>query len=160
VERLAAGTGGRRTGLLMLTILLTASVLTQAPVRPQELRLPGLDYVLRTGWQLILREGCRFAVPGSWHAAKDGALVLSADGSYLSTATAHFASWIAHKSQVRAAFGAVRAVHEDSDRRLWLEIGDAHASQHYVDVSIGGGACIAILDLPRTTTLTGDDIMR
>jgi hypothetical protein len=131
----------------------------QRPERPQELHLPGLGYVLKTGWQLILEHGCRFAVPETWHATSNRSLIMGLDGSSLSIAKFQFASWSAHKAQVRAAFGHV-TVHEDSDRRLWFEIGDKLKIQHYIDVATGVGACAGILDLPQSTALSNEDINR
>jgi hypothetical protein len=133
---------------------------TQAPERQQELELPGLGVVLKVGWQLVLYHRCGFAVPETWHSTADRSILLGSDGSSLAVASVDFPSWLAHKAQVRAAFGRVNVLHEDSERRLWFEIGDRHRMQHYIDVSSGHGACIGILEIHGGTALKADDIMR
>src|SRR5437773_1164324 len=92
--------------------------------------------MLRAGWQLLFHDGCRVAVPASWRADPDAGFVLGPVGDNLSVQRFTITNWSAHKAQVRAAFGRVNVVHEDSDRRLWLEIGDKHSTQHYIDVPL------------------------
>jgi hypothetical protein len=133
---------------------------TQAPERQQELELPGLGVVLKVGWQLVLYHGCGFAAPENWLSTADRSTLLGSDGSSLAVASLDFPSWPAHKAQVRAAFGRVNVLHEDSGRRLWFEIGDRYRTQHYIDVSTGHGACIGILEIHEGTALTTDDIQR
>ena len=59
---------------------------------------------------------------------------------------------ISGKAQIKAAFGRVNAMHEDSDRRLWFEIGDKPRVQHYVDVVNGLSVCSALLEIRTATT--------
>jgi hypothetical protein len=139
-----------------VAIAVLASVVSNAAQRPerqQELPLPGLGVVLQIGWQLILYHGCRFQVPEAWRQAASSGMLWAPDGTNMSIASVKFAKWSVHKAQVRAAFGRVRAVHEDSDRRLWLEIGTAERTQHYIDVPTDSGACIGILELPASSQL-------
>jgi hypothetical protein len=51
----------------------------------------------------------------------------------------------------------VKAIHEDSDRRLWFEIGDRDSTQHYIDVANGSSACIALLEI-RAAAPDGEDM--
>ena len=85
----------------------------QKPERQREVKVPGIDVSLKAGWQLLFRDGCRFAVPGTWHANGDGSLALAPDGSNLSIRMFRITSWSAHKAQIRVAFGHLDCVHED-----------------------------------------------
>ncbi len=69
-------------------------------------------------------------------------------------------NWSAHRAQIRAAFGQVRVLHEDSARRLWFEIGDEQRTQHFIDVANGLGACTGLLEIRAATTLTAGDVNR
>jgi len=66
-------------------------------------------------------------------------------------------SWSAHKAQIKAAFGRVKVMHEDSERRLWFEIGDKPRIQHYVDVVNGLSVCSGLLEIRTTTTPDAED---
>jgi len=129
----------------------------QRPERQQAVRVPGLDIMLRAGWQLLFHDGCRVAVPGSWHADLDAIFVSSPDGDNISIQRFAITSWSAHKAQVRAAFGRVNVVHEDSNRRLWLEIGDRKRTQHYIDVPNGHNTCTGLLEIRAGTMPSADD---
>jgi hypothetical protein len=69
-------------------------------------------------------------------------------------------SWSDHKAQIKRAFGRVNVVHEDSDRRLWFEIGDTPRVQHFIDVANGLTACNGLLEIRAATTLTAEDTNR
>ena len=116
--------------------------------------------VLKAAWQWHTYGGCRFSVPTSWHAVADGSATVAPDGSRLSIRMFKIRSWSAHKAQVRAAFGHVRLVHDDSDSRLWFEIGDLPRAQHFIDVARGRTACNGLLEIRTATTLSGEDVNR
>jgi hypothetical protein len=131
------------------------SIEAQKPDRQQDARTPPVK--LKAGWQLLFHDGCRFAVPGSWRADADGTFVRAPDGSNLSVRIVRITSWAAHKAQIRAAFGQVAVLHEDSDRRLWLEIGDKPRIQHYIDVANGPSACAGLLEVHTSTLPDAED---
>lgn len=131
------------------------------PERQQDVRISGTEVSLKEGWQLLeLPGGCRFAVPGSWRANPDASAVVGRDGSSLSVRIFKITSWSAHKAQIKAAFGRVNVVHEDSERRLWLEIGDKARVQHYIDVWDGSHVCSALLQIRAPTTPDVDQITK
>jgi hypothetical protein len=132
----------------------------QRAERQQEIRVPGMGITLKGGWQLVFHDGCRFAVPGLWHPDADGSYVFAPDGSNLSVRMFRVTNWSTHKAQIRAAFGQVRVLHEDSARRLWFEIGDEQRTQHFIDVANGLGACTGLLEIRAATTLNADDVNR
>lgn len=149
---------GRRTftvavtaGLLVVANL-TPALSAQKPERKQEVEIPGINISLKAGWQLLFHDGCRFAVPGSWHSEAGASVVSAPDGSNVSVRMFKITNWSAHKAQIRAAFGHVQAVHEDSDERLWLEIGDNLRVQHYIDVAHGLNVCSGLLEIRIATT--------
>jgi hypothetical protein len=123
----------------------------QRPERQQEVQVPGVGFALRAGWQLLFYDGCRFAVPVSWRPNPDNSQVFAPDGSSLAVRMLHVPSWSMHKSRIGAAFGHMRTVHEDSDRRLWIESGGDKRSQHYIAVANGSSACGGLLEI-RTST--------
>jgi hypothetical protein len=125
--------------------------------RQQEVRIPGIGIMLKAGWQLLFHDGCRFAVPGSWRQDADEGLVVAPDGSNLSVRMLRITSWSVHKAQIKAAFGHVNVLHEDSDRRLWFEIGDKPRIQHYIDVANGLSTCAGLLEIRTTTTPDAED---
>jgi len=129
----------------------------QKPEQQREVKVPGIDVLLKAGWQLFLHDGCRFAVPGSWHADGDAALALAPDGSNISIRAFRITSWSAHKAQIKAAFGHVPVMHEDSERRLWFEIGEKPRIQHYIDVANGSSVCSGLLEIRAATTPHADD---
>jgi hypothetical protein len=133
----------------------------QAPERSQEVEVPGLGIMLRAGWQLLFHDGCRFAVPLSWHRDPDEAFARGPDGSTFSIQMLRVTSWFAHKADVRDAFGRLRAVHEDSSRRLWFEIDDGPSVQHYIAVPDGPNVCAGWLVMRgRAGTSSWDTIKR
>jgi hypothetical protein len=116
--------------------------------------------VARAGWQALVHDSCRFAVPGSWHADDDASAAVAPDGSNISVRVYRIASWPAHAAQIKAAFGRVQTVHEDSDRRLWLEIADGLRVQHYIEVPKGHIVCSALLEIRPATTSDPEDTTR
>jgi hypothetical protein len=153
---------GVRAGLVIAGLVAVAPMSTavhaQRPGRPQpDGRVPGTGVVLKAGWQLLLHDGCRYAVPGSWRPDADGGLASAPDGSNISVRMLRITSWSAHKAQIRAAFGQVKALHEDIDRRLWFEIGDRDRTQHYIDVANGSNACAGLLEIRASTTPDAED---
>jgi hypothetical protein len=144
-------------GMLIASV---SSANAQKPERRQEVRVPGIDIALKAGWRLLLQSGCRFAVPGSWQTTADGSGAFSRDGNNLSVRMLTIRSWPAHKAQIKAAFGHVSALHEDSDRRLWFEFGDTQRIEHYIDVVHGPTVCAGLLEIRAASTLTVDDANR
>jgi hypothetical protein len=150
----------------VLTAGLVALVATAGPVsgqRPEgqrEALVPGVDIALKAGWQLRFHDNCRFAVPGTWRAAADGSAAFSPDGNNLSVRMFTITSWPAHKAQIKAAYGRVNVLHEDSDRRLWFEFGDKSRVQHYVDVANGLSVCVGLLEARAVTALSAEDVTR
>jgi hypothetical protein len=153
---------GNKFVVMVVTILVVITIAGPAPDaqklgRKQEVKTPGTDVSLKADWQLLFYEGCRFAVPVSWHANDDASLVVAPDGSKLSVRFFRITSWSAHKAQIRAAFGRVTVVHEDSDRRLWFEIGDKPRIQHFIDVANGVRMCSGLLEVRASTSPDVDD---
>jgi len=138
-------------GLVAVAVMARA-VDAQRPEQKQEIRVPGTRIMLKAGWQLLFHDGCRFAVPGSWRPDVDGGLVSAPDGSNLSVRMFRITSWSAHKAHIRAAFGQVKVLHEDSDRRLWFEIGDKQRTKHYIEVANGLSVCDGLMEIRTTTT--------
>ena len=132
----------------------------QGPERKQEVKIPGMDLWLKGGWQVLFHQGCRFAVPVSWHADAEGSVATGPDGSSVSVRIFRITKWSAHKGQIKAAFGRVNLMHEDSERRLWFEIGAKPRVQHYVDVLNGLSVCSALLDIRMATTPDAEDTTR
>jgi hypothetical protein len=132
----------------------------QKPERRQDVRVPGIDLALKAGWRLVLHDGCRFAVPGSWRSTADGSAVVAADGTNLSVRLFKISSWSTHKAHIRAAYGHLTTLHEDSDRRLWFEIGVKPQVQHMVDVVNGLSTCMGLLEIRTATSLSPDDVTR
>jgi hypothetical protein len=144
-------------------VALPASVWSRQAQKPggkPEVRLPGTDLALKSGWRLLFHDGCRFAVPESWLPTADGSSVVAPGGSNLSVRQFRLSSWAIHKSHIRAAYGHVTVLHEDSDRRLWFEIGIQPRVQHYVDVVNGLSSCVGLLEIRGPTTITADDVNR
>ena len=119
--------------------------------RQDDVRTPNVGFELTPGWQLLVYDGCHFAVPGWWRAGPDAGSAHAPDGSSVSVRAFRITSWSEHKAQIRAVYGHVNVLHEDSARRLWFEIGDAQTTQHYIDVAIGLDACAALLEIRGTT---------
>src|SRR5581483_1719009 len=123
-------------------------------------KIPGVDLALKGGWQLLVYDGCRFAVPVSWRAEPDGSMARAADGSNISIRMFHVQSWAAHKAQIKAAFGRVNVIHDDNDHRLWFQIGDKPRVQQYVDVLTGSTVCSALIEVRLVNVPDADDTMK
>jgi hypothetical protein len=133
----------------------------QRPERPQAVAIPGVDSVsLKAGWQLLFYGGCRFAVPGSWHPDADSSIAVAPDGSNVSVRMFRITNWSSHKARIKEAFGRISVVHEDSERRLWFEIGNAPRLQHYVDVATGLDVCSGLLEVHGAMTSEVEDMAR
>jgi hypothetical protein len=137
--------------------LATGPIDAQRPERAQDGRVPARGILLKARWQWRSYDGCQFAVPGSWHAAPDGSSTVAPDGSNLTVRMFRIKSWSDHKAQIKRAFGRVNVVHEDSDRRLWFEIGDTPRVQHFIEIVNGLTACNGLLEIRAATTLTAQD---
>jgi hypothetical protein len=130
----------------------------QKPERRREARVSGAGGTLRAGWQLLSQDGCRFAVPVSWRAAPDESLMVAPDGAgSLSLRTVRIPTWSIHKAQIKAAFGHLKVVHEDSDRRFWFEFGDEKRITHYIAVHEGPSACVGLLEIHATAAPIAQD---
>jgi len=132
----------------------------QRPERQQEVRVPGTNVTLKAGWQLLFYDGCQVAVPVSWQDDASGSLAFAPDGSSLSIRVLRTTSWSAYKAQVRAAYVRPKVVHDDSDRRLWLEIGDFPTAQHYIAVFSGARVCNGILEIRSRTMPDVEDTIK
>ena len=141
--------------LLIAGAALASVVNAQGPERT--VKVPGLDLTLKGGWQVLFHQGCRFAVPVSWRADVSGSSATARDGSNISIQMFRITSWSGHKAQIKAAFGRVNVMHEDSDKRLWFEIGDKPHVQHYIDVRSGTNVCSALLETWATDTADAAD---
>lgn len=141
----------RVAALLVAIALVGHASEAQRPERQLEVQVPGVGFALKAGWQLLFYDGCRFAVPISWRPNPDNSQVFAPDGSSLSVRMLHVPNWSMHKSQIGAAFGQARNVHEDSDRRLWIESGGDKRSQHYIAVVNGSSACGGLLEIRAST---------
>jgi len=166
-SRCAAGTALRLASTLLIGAALLGATRTaacsaqaQRPERKQGITVPGMDVSLTAGWKIVFHQGCRFMVPAPWYLDADGAVAAASDGSNISIRMFNVASWSAHKSQIKAAFGQVNLLHEDSERRLWLEIGDQRQVQHYVDVPNGTTVCSALLEIRRATASDTPEVTR
>jgi hypothetical protein len=150
---------GQIVPVIVLTILALSGWTLDAQRTVRTAKIPGLDLPLKAGWKLLVSHECRFAVPASWRASEDASLATAPDGNQISVRMFQILSWGDHTSQILTAFGSVRVLHENSDRRLWFEIGDPPRVQHFIDVSNGLSVCNGLLDI-RRATLTADDVSR
>ena len=125
----------------------------QTPLRPQEIEVPGFGMRLHAGWQLLFRDGCRFAVPATWNTSSEGGEVFAPDGSMVWVYAPRSASGYARKLE-RGVRQKAR-VREDTPHRLWLEVSEGSRIQHYVDVFESGLTCSCVLDVRQS--LPGGD---
>jgi hypothetical protein len=156
--------GRTRCALFVSTLLVRGwmgpTLVAQGPQRRQGVNDSATAASLKGGWQLMLYQGCRFAVPGSWHADPDGSSAAAPDGSTISIRMFKIKSWSLHKDQIKAAFGRVNVMHEDSERRLWFEIGVEPRIQHFIDISNGGSVCAALLEIRSANSTDAQDIAK
>ncbi|HYM22662.1 MAG TPA: hypothetical protein VEU08_05625, partial [Vicinamibacterales bacterium] len=140
--------------------LLGRPAFAQGPERPQEVRVPDTNLSLKGGWQVFMHDACRVAVPVAWHVDDADGLARAEDGSNVSIRSFHIGSWSDHKSRIKAVFGHIQTIHEDSDRRLWFEIGDTPRIQQYVDVVYGSSVCSALLETLGPSTPEVQDTVK
>jgi hypothetical protein len=112
-----------------------------------DVRVPGTTVVLRAGWKFLAYSGCGCVVPVSWRLSFEEPLALGPDGSSLSIRQETIASWSGYKERIRQSYGHLNVVHEDTERRLWFEIGDEAHIEHYVAVTSGPTVCVGVLDV-------------
>jgi len=148
-------------GLAAVVLTLASCGLeAQPPERPQEVEVPGLGIMLRAGWQLLFHESCRFALPISWRADPDEAFARGPDGSSVSIQMLRITNWSAYKASVRTAYPRAR-VHDESGRRLWLEMSDGPWVQHYIAKAEGASVCTCWLEMrPGGASATKEIIQR
>jgi len=130
-----------------LTVIYAADA--EQALRPQHGAAAGGGVKLPAGWQLLVHDGCQFAVPRWWQPDVDNASVFAPDGSNVSIRRFRITSWSRHTSQILASVGPVKVL-EDSARRLWFEFGDQQRTQHFIDVASGSGVCAALLEIRAT----------
>jgi hypothetical protein len=121
-----------------------------------EVRVPGTDITLKSDWQMLLYQDCRFAVPLSWQPDPDGAFSRAPDGTTIGLQVLTVANWPRHKADIREAYGRAAVVREDTDRRLWLELRKPPRIEHYMAVITGTTACVAMIELHDTSLLDRD----
>src|SRR5579864_4595563 len=112
------------------------------------------------GWRLVVHDACRVAVPASWQVDDAGGAARGEDGSNVSLRAFHIASWPDHKARIKSIFGRIQTMHEDSDQRLWFEIGDEPRIQHYVDVPHGANVCSALIEMRGATSADAQKTVR
>jgi hypothetical protein len=137
------------TGLLAAALTVVCAADAEQAARSQQGAAPRAGGKLPAGWQLLVHDGCQFAVPRSWRPDADNASVVAADGSNLSVRRFRITSWSRHTAQILASVGPVKVL-EDSARRLWFEFGDQQRTQHFIDVATGPGVCAALLEIRAT----------
>jgi hypothetical protein len=145
-----------RTAASILVVGLVAGAGGTGPAETQKPggRVSHAGATLPAGWRLLVSDGCRFAVPASWHPSADQSEASAPEGAgNVSIRRMQMVDWPRHKAQIRAAFGHVNVLHEDSDRRFWFEIGDEQRITHYVAVHDGSSSCIALVQAHPTSTL-------
>ncbi len=135
--------------LAMLIVVVVPLARAQQRSHTGEVRVPGTDVMLKRDWQLLTWDRCHVAVPFSWQAEPLEAFAHAPDGSSVSMQTLTVESWSSHKAGVRRAYGSASRIHEDSDRRLWLEATVADRTEHYVAVRAGSTVCAGSIDLRR-----------
>jgi hypothetical protein len=146
---------------LALSVWLIAA---QSPTRSTDVAIPGLDVHLKAGWRLLIEHNCRFAVPVPWRLSADGTAATAPDGSMLSVTPVHLPNWTAHKAAVQRTLRGVIAIHENSDRRLWIEFVAAAMHEHYIAVTDGSETCVGVLSIrnaasePETSHVIADSI--
>jgi hypothetical protein len=129
----------------------------QASESQHDVQRPPIGGPLKAGWQLHVHNRRRFATPVSSSVDADGSLAIASAGSHISIRLRRITNWSAHKAQIRAAFGPVPVVHEDSNRRLWFGIGEEPSVRRFVDVTQGVSVCAGLIGIRATTTPDADD---
>ena len=147
-------------GLAAVVLAVAAYALgAQPPERSREVEVPGFGLMLKAGWQLLVREGCRFAVPLSWHPDADEAFVRAPDGTSLSVQMVKVVNWSSYKADLHSTYNRAK-VHEDTARRLWLELNDGPRVEHFIAVDDGATACAGWLETRSGATETPRDTVK
>jgi hypothetical protein len=136
-------------GIMAVALTVVCAADAGQGARPQHGAAAGAGAKLPAGWQLLVHDGCQFAVPRSWRPDADNASVFAPDGSNVSVRRFRITSWSRHTSQILASVGSVKVL-EDSARRLWFEFGDQQRTQQFIDVATGPGVCAALLEIRAT----------
>jgi len=139
--------------------LLIGLMVGQAPLRPSEVEVPGLGVKLKAGWRLLLENGCRYSVPATWSVSGDGTVASAANGSTLTVRFVPDLSRSSYKERVSRSRESAMVVHEDTDRRLWVEFSDDRWMEHDIVVNNSAGACVAVLEF-REGTGNDEEIAR
>jgi hypothetical protein len=129
------------------SVLLALLLVTQAPVRPTEVDVPGLGVKIPVGWRLVLDRGCRFAVPLAWTVALDGAIATGPDGNVASFASIPAVTVSSYRNNLQRRVGRGVVVHQDDALRLWVEFVDESRHEHRVVAAGLAVACVATLDI-------------
>ena len=149
---------------IVAALMLSAAIDAQRRVQPDEVRVPGTGIMLKGGWQLLSYDGCRYAVPLSWQFDIDEAFARAPDGSTISVERLDVQSWSAHKASLRHIYRQGSVLHDDGDRRLWIEFRDGSRVVHHIaalTASNGSTVCTGVVDLaPRSTAQTDDTVSR
>src|SRR5262249_43335681 len=112
--------------------------------------------IVPMAWQRVIFAGCRADVPQSWHTAGHGNLLIAPHGTRFSLRAFEITDWKLHKSQILDTFGRTITVHENSERRLWIEIA-GQQKEHFIDVREGTTACAGILDVTEADLTPSDE---
>ena len=144
----------------MILVIVTMSIGAQRREHADEVRVPGTDIMLKADWQLLLYGGCRFAVPFAWQADADGAFSRAPDGTTMALQVLSATNWSAHKADIRHAYGRNSIIHDDSNRRLWIETRQAPRVEHYIAVASGAKVCVAMIELHDASRADRDDTLK
>src|SRR5262249_10433388 len=90
-------------------------------------------------------------VPLSWQSDSDGAFASAPDGSTIAIERPGVTNWSAYKGDLRHAYGNRSVIHEDGDRRLWIEAKDGSRVTHHIAVLTGSTVCSSVLELRGDT---------
>lgn len=135
-----------------------AAATAQAPLRQRTLVLPGTDIVLEEGWQLLFTadEACAFTVPATWPVAPNHVWATKPDGRISATFDEQpSTSWAMYKVRIREALKPTTVL-DDSDRRLWIERGDATRIRHHISITDGRRICSADVQVLRSPEPTSE----
>ncbi len=107
---------------LVVVTIADPAIDAQKPERQKEFKIPGLDVTLRPGWQLLVHDHCRCALPESWRVHADGTLAIAPDASHVSIRTYKITNWFVHQDNIRSTIGTAPNVQDARHTRLWFEI--------------------------------------
>jgi hypothetical protein len=152
-EREARDSARLRIGRLVLVAVClaadAAASVAQAPLRQAPVRIPGTDVVLEDGWTLVYTVGadyrCIYAVPASWVVSPQGWRAVDPRGAArVEVSALDYATWAALRSTVRTTVPSA-ALHEDTPRRLRIEVRDG--ARTWQRVAEGDGAHVCSADI-------------